>query len=127
VADLVDHVDDELEEEVSLSVDEFKCKHCGKVALDSAFFARIRRARVIADTPFLINSGYRCPEHNAEIGSTSTNHTSGKAVDIAAIDGPSRGKILKGLYGAGFTRVGIAKTFIHCDTSDGVESAWLYT
>ncbi len=109
-----------------LSLDEFRCPHCGNLQMDSAFFSRISRARVIADTPFLINSGYRCPVHNAAVGSTSSNHTSGRAADIAAIGGPARGKILKGLYAAGFTRVGIGKTFIHCDTSEDVESCWLY-
>ncbi len=111
---------------MSLSLDEFKCKHCGKLQIDSAFFSRISRARVIADVPFIINSGYRCPEHNAAVGSTSENHTSGKAADIKAMDGPTRGKILMGLYTAGFKRVGVAKDFIHCDTSDDVESCWLY-
>ena len=115
---------------MSLEIDEFRCKgkDCcgGKVALDSAFFARMRRARVIADTPFIINSGYRCPKHNKDVGSTSANHTSGKAADIEAVDGPQRGKILKGLYGAGFLRVGIGKTFIHCDTTETFESCWLY-
>ena len=111
---------------MSLSVEEFRCNHCGKLVLDSFFFAMISRARVIADTPFVINSGYRCEIHNQAVGSTSKNHTSGKAADIQAITGPSRGKILKGLYGAGFKRVGIAKDFIHCDITEGVESCWLY-
>jgi len=60
------------------------------------------------------------------VGSTSENHPRGKAADIRALNGPTRGKILKGLYGAGFTRIGIRKDFIHCDTMDEVESCWLY-
>ncbi|MFH2000720.1 MAG: peptidase M15, partial [Planctomycetota bacterium] len=60
------------------------------------------------------------------VGSTSKNHTSGKAADIKATDGPTRGKILKGLYRAGFQRIGVAKDFIHADSMDEVESAWFY-
>ena len=111
---------------MSLTREEFACKHCGALVLDSIFFMMITEARVIADTPFIINSGYRCPEHNRRVGSVSQNHVNGKAADIKAVDGPSRGKILKGLYQAGFTRIGIREDFIHCDTMDEVESCWLY-
>ncbi len=115
---------------MSLEIDEFRCKgkNCcgGKVSLDSEFFSRARRARVISGCPYVINSGYRCEKHNKEEGSTSRNHTSGKAMDIQAEDGPTRGRILKGLYAAGFVRVGIGKTFIHADTSKDVESCWIY-
>jgi zinc D-Ala-D-Ala carboxypeptidase len=113
---------------MSLERDEFKCKHCGKLILDSTFFAMACRAREISDTPYIITSGYRCEAHNAAVGSTSKNHPSGKAMDIKATDGPSRGKILKGLYLAGFRRIGISFKggFIHADSMDDVESCWPY-
>jgi zinc D-Ala-D-Ala carboxypeptidase len=111
---------------MTLSIDEFRCRCCGRVSLDQIFFSMISKARVIADTPFVITSGYRCETHNKAVGSTSTNHTSGKAADISCTDGPSRVKILTGLFGAGFKRVGISKDFIHCDASDDVSSCWLY-
>ena len=108
---------------------EFICTcGCGKVVLDSIFFAMLTRAREIADVPFVITSGYRCPKHNKEVGSTSQNHPSGRAADIKATDGPTRGKILKGLYLAGFRRIGIdfRRGFIHADSRDDVESCWNY-
>lgn len=107
---------------------EFACKCCGKHPMDQLFMAQLERAREIADTPFVITSGYRCPKHNAEVGSTSKNHTSGKAADIKATDGPTRGKILKGLYRAGFQRIGISFKggFIHADSMDDIESCWNY-
>lgn len=107
--------------------DEFKCKcGCGKVILDALFLSQLEKAREIAGVPFVINSGYRCPAHNKAEGSTSKNHTSGRAADIKANNGPQRGQILKGLYLAGFRRIGIGPNFIHADTMDDVESAWLY-
>jgi zinc D-Ala-D-Ala carboxypeptidase len=111
---------------MSLQREEFKCSCCGGLVLDDSFFDALCKAREIAATPFTINSGYRCAKHNAEVGSTSKNHTSGRAADIAAINGYDRGRILKGLYLAGFKRVGVGKTFIHADNMAEVESCWLY-
>lgn len=108
------------------SIDEFKCKCCGKVFMNATFLAMLDNAREFAEVPFIITSGYRCEKHNAEIGSTSKNHTSGRAADIACSDGPTRIKIIAGLIRAGFRRIGVAKTFIHCDSVDSIESMWLY-
>ncbi|MDI6615648.1 MAG: D-Ala-D-Ala carboxypeptidase family metallohydrolase [Syntrophaceae bacterium] len=106
--------------------EEFACTCCGAVEMDEGFIERLSMARGMAGVPFVITSGYRCPKRNAAVGSTSKNHTSGKAADILATDGPTRGKILRGLYLAGFKRIGIAKDFIHVDSMDAVESCWLY-
>lgn len=108
--------------------EEFSCKCCGKHPMDALFLAQLENARGIAGVPFRITSGYRCPKHNTEVGSTAPNHPSGKAADIEALDGPTRGKILRGLYQAGFRRVGISfeKGFIHADTMDDIESCWHY-
>lgn len=107
-------------------LDEFKCKCCGQAKMDDTFLSMIDDARDIAGIPFKINSGYRCPKHNKEVGSTSKNHTSGKAADISATTGPARFKIISALLDAGFTRIGIARTFIHADSMDLTESIWFY-
>ena len=111
---------------MKITIDELKCPCCGKKDIDLHFLWRLRLARDLANTPFNINSGVRCQRHNKEVGSTSRNHVEGHAADISATSGPVRGKILKGLYKAGFTRVGIHDTFIHVDDMDLVESCWLY-
>jgi len=92
------------------------------------FLDMIDIARGISDVAYIITSGYRCPAHNAAVGSTSTNHTKGLAADIVAVDGPTRGKILRGLYLAGFKRIGISfkRGFVHCDINNGPESCWDY-
>ena len=108
-------------------IEEFECRcGCGDRTMDVLFITQLERARELAGVPFVINSGKRCLAHNAAVGSTSMNHVSGKAADIKATDGPARGKILKGLYFAGFRRIGIHKLFIHADTMDEIESAWFY-
>jgi uncharacterized protein YcbK (DUF882 family) len=108
--------------------EEFACKCCREHPMNADFLAMLEKAREIAGVPFVITSGYRCPKHNAAIGSSTQNHTSGKAADIEAVNGPVRGKILKGLYLAGFRRIGISfkDNFIHADNMNGVESCWPY-
>lgn len=109
------------------TLEEFACKcGCGFKSADALFLAQLERAREIAGVPFYINSGCRCEAHNKAVGSTSRNHVWGKAADIRATNGPMRGKILKGLYQAGFTRIGIHPHYIHVDSMDDVESCWLY-
>jgi zinc D-Ala-D-Ala carboxypeptidase len=78
---------------------------------------KLDKARALASVPFAINSGYRCPAHNAAVSSTGENgpHTSGRAVDIRATDSATRYKIIQALLEVGFTRIGVAKTFIHAD------------
>lgn len=106
------------------------CPCCGAAEVDPEFLERLVKARLDAGIPFSINSMYRCPAHNREIGSTSDNHPEGKAADIGCTDSSSRFIMVAALIRAGFTRIGIAKTFIHCDTMDDKgtppEVIWLY-
>lgn len=107
-------------------ISEFKCPCCGKQTMDALFLSQLDRARDYADIPFPINSGYRCQKHNQEVGSTSQNHTSGKAADIKCLYGPDRLKMVMGMIRAGFRRIGIRKDFIHVDSVNEIESIWLY-
>jgi len=97
------------------SIKEFDCPCCGKNYMKVDFLDQLTNARIIADTPFPINSGYRCPKHNKEVGSTSQNHPQGRAADIKCANNQKRLKILTGLIKAGFTRIEIHRTFIHVD------------
>ena len=106
---------------------EMECRcGCGIRYTDDKFLAMLEKARDDAGVPFCINSGYRCEKHNLAVGSTSKNHTSGKAADIACTSGPQRMKIVRGLIRAGFRRIGIKKTFIHVDSMNNTGSMWLY-
>jgi uncharacterized protein YcbK (DUF882 family) len=107
--------------------EEFLCRcGCGDMKMDQSFVEMLDAAREKAGIPFVISSGKRCPKHNKEVNSTSTNHTLGVASDIRCIDGPSRFKIIKALIEVGFSRIGVAKTFIHCDTNTLPSSIWFY-
>lgn len=92
------------------------------------FLKKLDKARAIADVPFKITSGYRSKETNKRVGGVSTSsHLKGLAADISCKDSSTRQKIISGLIKAGFTRIGIADTFIHCDTDkDKNDAIWLY-
>lgn len=87
------------------------------------------KARGVAGVAFIINSGYRTKEHNERVGGVdSSSHTKGYAADIKVKDGRQRYLIVRALMNAGFNRLGIASTFIHCDNDSAkVENViWKY-
>ena len=92
------------------------------------FLTKLDKARAIADVSFKITSGYRSKETNKRVGGVSTSsHLKGLAADISCKDSSTRQKIVSALIQAGFTRIGIADTFIHCDTDkDKNDAIWLY-
>jgi len=87
--------------------------------MDKDFFDKLELARLLADVPFRITSSYRTTEHNKKVGGKPNSaHTKGKAVDISVSSGTEKFKIVNAAMGAGFTRIGIAKTFIHIDSDE---------
>jgi hypothetical protein len=109
---------------------EFTCKcGCGRAEMMPSALEKLEDAREKAGIPFKITSGYRCDAHNASVGGKSEGaHTSGYAIDIEASVSPSRLLIVKALLDAGFTRIGVAKTFIHADDdpSKPQKVMWVY-
>ena len=86
------------------------------VNMDSTFLSMLDDARNIANVPFKINSGYRTEKHNKKVGgSENSSHLKGLAVDIHCSESRNRSIIIKALLTVGFSRIGIAKTFIHVD------------
>ena len=83
--------------------------------MNKNFLFVLDEAREFAGIPFIINSAYRSPDHPLSIKNPSSSHIKGLAVDIKATDSKTRFKIVKALIEVGFTRIGIADTFIHVD------------
>ena len=79
------------------------------------FLAKLDEAREYANIPFIINSAYRSPTHKESIKNPTSSHIKGLAVDIKVIDSRQRFLVLDSLIAVGFTRIGIADTFIHVD------------
>ena len=83
--------------------------------MDKKFLFVLDEAREFAGIPFIINSAYRSPDHPESIKNPTSSHIKGLAVDIKATDSVTRFKIVEALVSVGFTRIGIADTFIHVD------------
>jgi len=97
--------------------------------MDKTFLLRLDEARERAGIPFIINSAYRSPEYNAKIGGKpNSSHLRGLAVDINVTNSRQRFIILNALLDVGFTRIGIADTFIHVDldSEKSKEVIWTY-
>lgn len=97
--------------------------------MDVNFLNKLDEARERAGIPFVINSAYRTPEHNAKIGGKpNSSHIKGLAVDISVTNSRQRFIVLNALLEVGFTRIGIADTFIHVDLDSGKskEVIWTY-
>jgi len=109
---------------------ELECNcSCGLMNMKQETMDKLERARIIAGIPFGINSASRCQAHNIiEGGSMQSSHLTGYAVDIAITSSRARFKILTALMTVGFTRIGIAKTFVHAD-DDPIKPtnvSWVY-
>jgi len=111
--------------------EEFACK-CEKhkflpvYDMSSLLLFQLEQLRELIKTPIIITSGWRCEEHNKEIGGQpNSSHLTKKAVDIT-IPNPDYDR-LKNLYLAceriGFRGLGIYphKKFIHVDMLDRIQ------
>lgn len=97
--------------------------------MDKLFIKKLTQARIIANIPFIINSGYRSKSHNAKVGGKkNSSHLKGLAVDIKCTNSRDRYIILRSLISCGFHRIGIGKTFIHVDMDESKshQVSWLY-
>lgn len=108
---------------------EFAC-NCGCGGnVKQELISKLQTARDIAGVPFVITSGFRCEEYNERVkGTRGSAHTLGVAADISCEASGVRFPIIKALLASGFSRIGIAKNFIHADisTEHPQRVIWLY-
>ncbi|MES2382890.1 MAG: D-Ala-D-Ala carboxypeptidase family metallohydrolase [Bacteroidota bacterium] len=84
--------------------------------LNPVLVRMLNRARTFAGIPFIVTSGLRTPEKNAEVGGKEDSaHLTGLACDIQCTNNEERANIMKGAIFAGFKRIGIGKGHIHLD------------
>lgn len=109
----------------------FRCTpSCSKRDMNVGTLQRLNKAREIAGIPFVLTSAYRSPAWDKLKGRSGTGaHTLGRAVDIKCTTLRERFIIVSALIQAGFTRIGIAKTYIHADDSPthSQKLIWLYS
>ena len=93
------------------------------------FLEKLDYARGNAGIPFKINSGYRTKAWNSKTGGrVGSSHIKGLAADIGYNGSRDRYIIVKSLMEVGITRIGIGKSFIHCDVDKQKDQdvIWLY-
>tara|TARA_R100001443_G_scaffold88007_1_gene94515 strand:- start:1018 stop:1368 length:351 start_codon:yes stop_codon:yes gene_type:complete len=92
------------------------------------FLEMLDFAREEAEIPFKITSGFRTEEHNKKVGGVeNSSHLKGCAADISCTSSSQRSIIIRSLINVGFTRLGIANSFIHVDNdADKPDAIWLY-
>jgi uncharacterized protein YcbK (DUF882 family) len=107
---------------------ELYCRCCEKLNISANLVLKLDLARALAETPFIITSGFRCQKHNQVVGGVKDSaHVKGLAVDIAVQNNITRLSILRGLIIAGFRRIGIGSNFIHVDIDNSkANNVWLY-
>ena len=108
-------------EKVQLSknfrLDEFKCK-CGKcdpILLDEKLVELLQKIRDHFGKSVNVNSGYRCPSHNASPkvgGNPGSHHMKGMAADIR-VEGVTPAEVAKYAESIGIQRIGLYDTFVH--------------
>ena len=70
--------------------DEFRCHCCGKLpekGMDAKLLQLLDDMRDAVKQPLIINCGFRCPKHNAEVGGVAdSQHLTGQAADVDATE-----------------------------------------
>lgn len=112
----------------NFTLDEFKCKcgRCDPILVDDALVVWLQKIRDHFGKAVTINSGYRCPKHNASAkvgGSPYSHHVKGMAADIR-LDGVTPAEVAKYAESVGIMRIGLYDTFVHIG-SDPTKGFWL--
>ena len=97
--------------------------------MNKTFLEKLDYARHNAGVPFVITSGYRTEERNKLVGGrVGSSHLIGLAADISYTGSRERFLIINSLLDVGINRIGIHKSFIHCDVDNLKDSKviWLY-
>jgi len=97
----------------------FSVAEVSKWGLKPELWAMLDKAREYAGIPFRITSGLRSPSQNASVGGAEeSNHLTGEAVDLRALNSNEHFLITKGLILAGFKRISKKyPTHVHADIS----------
>lgn len=112
----------------NFKLDEFKCKchKCDPILVDTVLVDWLQKIRDHFGKSVRVNSGYRCPAHNAspEVGGSPTSHhMKGMAADIR-IEGILPREVAQYAESIGIQRIGLYDNFVHIG-SDTRKSFWL--
>jgi len=96
--------------------------------MDWTMLQMLDSARRLYGRPMIVNSGFRTPDHNAEVGGKiSSSHLTGLAVDIRCTSSEDRHDMIIAFMRVGFTRLGIGDSFIHIDVDENKAQNVIWT
>lgn len=109
---------------------ELACRHCGVNGCTQELVDALEAIRSVIGLPINVNSGYRCPEHNAAVGGVpDSQHVQGIAADISVAGLSAVDLYRAALQVPAFANGGIGvariQNYIHVDTRAG-KSRWCY-
>ena len=98
------------------SMDEFRCRCCGKIASEANTEALVENvldpARERLGSAITVNSGTRCGKHNREVGGVSASqHLRGEAADVCCADNRRLAKVI--VEQGRFDQLIIYPSFVH--------------
>ena len=112
----------------NFNLQEFECTHPDHrhVQVDSELVEKLQELRERLGLPMIINSGYRCPERNEQVGGAkNSQHLFGKAADISLhnqeMDSQNIASLARSI---GFNGIGLYNNFIHLDVRSGQPAKW---
>jgi hypothetical protein len=92
-----------------------KCNLCQDQIIHATLIHRMQLLRDKIARPIVINSAFRCPRHNKDVGGApKSQHLLGRAVDII-VGGMLPIEIARIAYRLGFSGIGVATNFTHLD------------
>ena len=102
--------------------------------MEPAVIEALDVARDLCGFPLIITSGFRTIKHHEWLTkqgyptSKNSSHLLGWAADIACSNSARRYLLIEALLDAGFTRIGIGKTYLHVDldTEKPSNRIWVY-
>ena len=109
----------------NFNLKEFECTHPEHkhVQLDEKLLEKLQKLRSKIGRPLIINSAYRCPERNAQVGGAKkSQHLFGRAADVSMHNlNLSQNQILEMAKNLDFTGIGLYNNFVHLDVRNSPE------
>lgn len=121
-------INKQLSKNFKLNEFDCKCSRCSTVLLDDKLVDILQDIRDHFNAPLNVNSGYRCKEHNTEVGGNpGSHHMKGMAADIR-VNGVDPAEIAKYAESINVKRIGLYEgadegNFVHIGSAD-TKSFW---
>ena len=104
------------------TTEELACRCCGACHVQTSLIDLLELMRSLAGgEPLVVNSCYRCPSHNAEVGGApNSSHLRGLACDLHVPDGVRMHRLVRAAFGAGAMGIELGADYLHVDVDQSL-------